>query len=94
MSLVPEKHKAISGQSLEVTRKYLQRGQAVSRSLWIKVSPKHPLLTIIMAPPMAVLMLTMLIVILIILGFTLLAVALMRAMGKAGEKDSHEGLDE
>jgi hypothetical protein len=36
-------------------------------------------------------MLTMLIFILIILGFTLLAMAVMQAMGKAGEKESEGG---
>ncbi len=91
MSLVPEKRKSTSGRSLEVTRTYLQRGQSVSRSLWIRVSPKHPLLKAVLALPMAALVLTMLILILIILGFTLLAVALMQVIGRTGEKDSEEG---
>ena len=69
MALVREKHKTISGRSLEVTRTCLGKGQAVSRSLWIRVSPKHPLLKVAMAR-MAMLVLTMLVFILIILGFT------------------------
>jgi hypothetical protein len=80
MSLIREKPRTISGRSLEVTRTYLQRGQAVSRSLWIRVSPKHPLLKIIIALPMVVLMLTMLVLFLIMLGFTLLAIALVGAI--------------
>jgi len=91
MSLVPEKHKTVNRRSLEVTRTYLQRGQTATRSLWIKVSPKNPLLKVIIVPPVAALMLTMLIFILIILGFTLLAMAVMQAMGKAGEKESEGG---
>ena len=86
MSLIPEKHKTIGGRSLEVSRTYLQRGQAVSRSLWIRVSPKHPLLKAVMAPPIAVLVLTMLVLILIMLGFTLLAIALMGAITRGGGK--------
>jgi len=91
MSLVPEKHKAINGRSLEVTRTYLKRGQNVTRSLCIRLSPKNPLLKVVVAVPMAALMLTMLVLILIMLGFTLLVVGLMQAIGRIGEKDSEEG---
>jgi len=91
MSLVPGKHKTISGRSLEVSRTYLQRGQGVSRSLWIRVSPKHPLLKAVMAPPMVVLMLIILVLFLIMLGFTLLAIALMGAITRGGVKDTEDG---
>jgi len=37
----------------------LGRGQDATRSLWIRVSPKHPLLKVIMAPPMAAFVLTL-----------------------------------
>jgi len=87
MSLVPDKHKTISERSLEVSRTYLQRGQGVTRSFWIRVSPKHPALKVAIAPPMAVLLLTVLVLILIALGFTLLAVALMEAMRRGGESE-------
>lgn len=90
MPLVPEKHKTVSGRSLEVTSTYLQRGQGVSRSLWIRVSPKHPLLKAVMAPPIAVLALTMLVLLLIMLGFTLLAIALMGAITRGGAKDTED----
>jgi len=76
--------------SLEVTRTYLQRGQAVTRSVWVRVSLKHPLLKLVMVPPMAILVLTMLVLILITLGFTLLAVALMGAIWRVGQKESEE----
>ena len=91
MSLVPEKHKTANRRSLEVTRTYLQRGQGVSRSLWIKVSPKHPILKAVMVPPVAALLLTMLVLFLIMLGFTLLAMALMQAVERARQKDRKEG---
>jgi len=90
MSLIREKPRTISGRSHEVTRTYLQRGQAVSRSLWIRVSPKHPLLKAVMAPPIAVLVLTMLVLLLIMLGFTLLAIALIGAITRGGAKDTEE----
>ena len=90
MSLVPEKHKTVNRRSLEVTRTYLQRGQAVTRSLWIRVSPKHPLLKAIVAAPMAALMLTLVVLILVIMGFTLLAVTLMAAIPRGGVKATEE----
>lgn len=91
MSLALEKHKTVNGRSLEVTRTYLKRGQSLTRSLWIKVSPKNPLLKVVVAAPMAALAITMLILILIVLGFTLLAVALVQAIGRTGEKYTEEG---
>jgi len=81
----------MSSRSLEVTRTYLQRGQAVSRSLWIRVSPRHPLLKAVMALPMGALVLTMLVLFLIMLGFTLLAIALMGAITRGGAKDTKDG---
>ena len=86
-----EEAKSVSGRSLEVTRTYLQRGQAVSHSLWIRVSPRHPLLKAVMALPMGALVLTMLVLFLIMLGFTLLAIALMGAITRGGAKDTKDG---
>ena len=91
MSLVPEKHKTVNRRSLEVTKTYLQRGHAVTRSLWIRLNPRHPLLKVVIALPMAALILTMLVLILIILGFTLLAIALTGALRRAEEKEGEEG---
>lgn len=88
MSLVPEEHKSASGQSLEVTRTYLQRGQSVSRSLWVTISPRHPLLKLVMIPPIIGLMLAMSILILLVLGFALLAVALLWGLSKAKHEES------
>jgi len=88
MSLVPEKHKTTSGRSLEVTRAYLQRGQGVTRSIWVRVSPKHPLLKAVTALPIGALALTLFVVILIILGFSLLAMAVMAAIRSGEERDT------
>jgi len=90
MYLVKRKQKVISARSFQVTKTYLQRGQAVSHSLWIRVSPKHPLLKAVMAPPMVVSMLIILVLFLIMLGFTLLAIALMGAIWGVREKESEE----
>jgi hypothetical protein len=57
----------MSGRSLEVTRAYLQRGQIAYRSVWIKVSPRHPLLKVAAALPLAALVLLMLVFIPIVL---------------------------
>ena len=91
MSVVCRRDETISKQSLEVSRTYLQRGQAVTHCLWIRVSPKHPLLKAAMIPPIAAFVLTMLVLFLIMLGFTLLAIALMGAISRAGGNDTEEG---
>lgn len=87
MSLDRRRNEIVGNRSLEVTRTYLQRGQAASRSVWIRVSPKNPLLKVALALPIGALMLMMLILILIALGFTLLAVAFMSALSKREENE-------
>jgi hypothetical protein len=79
MSLVPYNDKSLSRRSVEVTRTYIERGHGVTRSLWVNISPKNPLLKPVVAVPAAAIMLSMLIMMMIIAGFTLLAVALMLA---------------
>jgi hypothetical protein len=81
--------KSISGRSLEVTRTYLRKGRAVYRSAWIKVSPRHPLPKVAVALPIGVLVLVMLAFILMVLGFTLLAVALMATISRSEEKSAN-----
>lgn len=84
-----QKGKPMSGRSLEVTRVYLQRGQAAYRSVWIKVTPRHPLLKAAVALPLAALVLLMLVFILIALGLTLLAIALIAAISRGKEKGTN-----
>lgn len=90
MSLVPEKHKTVSERSLNVSRTYLRQGQTVSHSLWVKISPKNPVLKVAVAVPTVVIGLTVLLLIMIVLGFTLLAVGLMQAIGRLGKRDFEE----
>jgi hypothetical protein len=85
--LTAEKSQTTGRRSLEVTRIYFRRGQNVTRSLWVNLSPKNTLLKVLLIPPAVVFTLTLLIFILIFLGFTLLAVALMQAFGKTGAKN-------
>ena len=91
MSIV-RRNKNQGGRSLEVTRTYLHRGQGISRSIWIKVSPKNSLAKAILALPVGAFILIMLIVILIALGFTLIAVTLMSAL--SGREGNSKGGDE
>jgi len=78
-SLVPSNDRSLSRRSVEITRTYIKRGHGVTHSLWVNISPKNPLLKPVVAVPAAAIMLTMLILIMIIAGFTLLAVAFMLA---------------
>ena len=78
-ALVPVDDRSLSRRSVEVTRTYIKRGHGVTRSLWVNISPRNPLIKGVVAVPAAAVMLTMLILMMIIAGFTLLAVALMLA---------------
>jgi hypothetical protein len=90
MSLVPEKHKTISERCLDVSRIYLRQGQTVSRSSWVKIAPKNPVLKVVVVVPTVTIGLTVLLLILIVMGFTLLAVALMQTTGRLEKKDTEE----
>ncbi len=89
MSIV-RKNRNVGKRSLEVTRKYLQRGQSVTQSTWIRVSPKNPLLKAVLTLPIGAVVLIMLILILIAMGFTLMALALMSALSR-GEGNTDGG---
>ena len=78
-ALVPANDTSLSRRSVEVTRTYINRGQGVTRSLWVNISPRNPILKAVVAVPAAAVMLSMLILMMIVAGFTLLAVALMLA---------------
>jgi hypothetical protein len=86
-SLVPGNDRNLSRRSVEVTRTYIKRGHGVTRSLWVNISPRNPLLKAIVAAPAAAIMLTMVILIMMIAGFTLLAVALMLATSGKQRKE-------
>ena len=87
--MLPQKPEKTTGHSIEVTRIYLDRGETVARSLWVKISPRNPLLKLALLPPIIALMVALLILMLLALGFILLAVVLMRIISirKLREED-------
>jgi hypothetical protein len=92
-ALVPVDDRSLSRRSIEVSRTYINRGQGITRSLWVNISPGNPLLKAVVAVPAAAVMLTMLILMMIIAGFALLAVALMLATsGKQLKENNRQKL--
>ena len=82
-ALVPANDTSLSRRSIEVTRSYINRGNSTTRSLWVNIRPRNPILKTIVALPAAAVMLGMLILMMLIAGFALLAIALM--MAKSGK---------
>jgi hypothetical protein len=92
-TLVPANDTSLSRRSIEVTRTYINRGQGATRSLWVNISPRNPILKAVVAVPAAAVMLSMVILMMIIAGFTLLAVALMLATsGKQLKENNRQKL--
>ena len=92
-ALVPANDTSLSRRSIEITRTYVNRGQGVTRSLWVNIRPRNPLLNAVVAVPAAAIILSMLIMMMIIAGFTLLAVALMMSTsGKQRKENSRQNL--
>jgi len=87
--LIPHKSQKAGSRSIEISRAYLRTGETISRSLWVKVSPRHPLLKLVLALPVIGAVLAMFILIVLILGFTLLALALLWALSpRPGYKET------
>jgi len=84
-ALVPANDTSLSRRSIEVTRTYINRGQGATRSLWVNIRPSNPILKAMVAVPAAAVMLSMLILMMVIAGFTLLAVALMLASSRKNQ---------
>lgn len=88
-TLIP-KDSVSPGQSLEVVHTHLQRGRDVIRSLWVKVTPRNPVLKLILAPPLFLTAGMILLLMLVVICFTLMALAvfwmLMKKMLQEGEK--------
>ncbi|MFA5054790.1 MAG: hypothetical protein WC562_01255 [Dehalococcoidia bacterium] len=82
-ALVPAKDTSLSRRSIEVTRTYINRGNSTTRSLWVNIQPRNPILRAVAAVPAAAVMLGMLILMMAIAGFALLAMALMLAKSGA-----------
>ena len=87
-NLVPYQSPGTSRKSSEITRSYLRRGQSISRSLWLEVAPKNPLLKAIVAVPIMATALLLFFILLLILGFTLLAIVVMQVICRVREKDT------
>jgi hypothetical protein len=78
--MLPQRFEGSTSRGIQVTRSYLVRGGMVTRSLWVRVSPRNPLLKLVLVPPTVVAMVVLLILMLVALGFILLAMALMWAI--------------
>jgi ribosomal protein L16/L10AE len=78
-ALVPADDTSLSRRSIEVTRRYINRGNSTTRSLWVNIQPRNPILKAVAAVPVAAVMLGMLILMMAIAGFALLTMALMLA---------------
>ena len=87
MALVTQNQNNLNRRSVEVTRTYLQRGQSVTRSMWVNICPRNPVLKAVVAVPAAAVMLSMFLLILMILGFVLFAVTLMWALSGKSHKE-------
>ncbi len=92
-SLVPQQHpQRLGNRSIEVTKIYLHKGESVTRSLWVKVSPKHPLLKLVLAPLAITAALAAFILILLIVIIALLVFSIIWALRKPGSwKAGHNG---
>ena len=87
MALVPQNQNNLNRRSVEVTRTYLQRGQGVTRSMWVNISPRNPVLKAVVAVPAAAVMLSMFLLMLMMLGFVLLAITLMWALSGKSHRE-------
>ena len=87
MALVPQNQNNLNRRSVEVTRTYLQRGQGATRSMWVNISPRNPVLKAVVAVPAAAVMLSMFILMLMALGFVLLAITLMWALSGKSHRE-------
>jgi hypothetical protein len=61
----------------------------ITRSLWVKVNPRNPILKLALVPPTVAAIVALLILMLVVLGLILLAMALIWAISipKPGETD-------
>ncbi|MBF8265359.1 MAG: hypothetical protein HW384_1223 [Dehalococcoidia bacterium] len=90
-SLVPQEPQRPTNRSIEVTKIYLHKGESVTRSLWVKVNPRHPLLKLVLAPlaitaALAAFILVMLIVVIALLVFSIVWAVRRPGRGKTGRR--------
>ena len=88
-ALIPASDRSLSRRSIEVTRSCIDRGQGATRSLWVNIQPTNPILKAVLAVPAAAVMLSMMILMMLIAGFTLLAVSVILASSGKLRKENN-----
>ena len=92
-ALVPKS--SSSGQrSLQVVHTYLERGGGFYRSVWVKTSPRNPVLKLILVPPLLVTTGLVLLLVLLILGFTLMALVLFSTLVRQKQAEENSATSE
>lgn len=86
--MLPQRSEGTSSRSIQVTRSYLAKSGVITRSLWVRVSPRNPILKLALVPPTVAAMVVLLILMLVMLGFILLAMALMWAISTPKPKET------
>lgn len=78
-ALVTVNDTSLSRRGIKVTRSYIDRGNSATRTLWVNIRPRNPILKAVVAIPAAAVMLGTLILVMVIAGLALLATAIMLA---------------
>ncbi len=91
LTVIRPEHRDNSGRGLEVSQSVFQSGENISRSLWVKLSPSNALLKVVLALPLAAFTVIMFFFMLIILGFILLAMAVMGLFSGITGKNKESG---
>jgi len=86
-ALVPQEPGTSRQRSVEVFQTYLQKGQGFTRSVWVRISPQNSLLKLIILPPLVLLGSLVFLLLLLALGFTLLALSLYWSLSKQKGRD-------
>jgi hypothetical protein len=87
-ALVPQERGTSKQQSIEVIHTYLQKGQGLTRSIWVKVSPKNLALRLIIIPPLVLIGSLIFLLLLLALGFTLMALSLYLSLSRQKQEKS------
>jgi hypothetical protein len=85
-AIVPADNTNLSRRSIEITKSYISRGQGTTRSLWINIRPRNPILKAVTAIPATAAILSMMILMMVIAGFALIAMAIMMASSSKANK--------
>jgi len=86
-ALVPQEPGTPKQRSVEVIHTYLQKGQGFTRSVWVKISPKNLALRLIIVPPLVLIGSLIFLLILLALGFSLMALSLYWALSRQKQEE-------